>query len=410
MSLLYVTCLTSSVLTLSAISCDRFVAIFFPLRARVTKQRTGLVIGIVWVVSLLVSIPFLIYRQHYTFEWRDYIETNCVESWPSVSVYSASAGGCVKTYVSKQIYYTFVTTTLFFLPVAVMITAYSLIVWRLWVNQMPGERNQTNVSVHKKAKKKSIDGSRLVRLSLASVRVAAVIGRNGSLILGPKPFRLVSAPNAGTDGLSSGEWCSHSLLWSAVILSLFGSSPVSSRRALRPHTHALLQWRCSHHTLLRQRPAVSSTANSGDQRVLPVVVIKMVCIVLAAFVISWMPLQVIVLYSLFGHSANDSGELPKWFSSVSYFATFIAYSNSVFNPIIYGGFNKNFRQALCSIFRCENKLNLIIHRKHKSPKKSSVFTATTWSPNTNRRNKNILNNTFKTDVIELNNMDSVVNC
>ncbi len=37
-----------------------------------------------------------------------------------------------------------------------MITAYSLIVWRLWVNQMPGEANQANVIAQKKAKKKVI--------------------------------------------------------------------------------------------------------------------------------------------------------------------------------------------------------------------------------------------------------------
>jgi hypothetical protein len=73
-----------------------------------------------------------------------------------VNEFSEEKGFCVKSYPSKKIYYTFVTTTLFFIPVIVMITAYSLIVWRLWVNQMPGEANQANVIAQKKAKKKVI--------------------------------------------------------------------------------------------------------------------------------------------------------------------------------------------------------------------------------------------------------------
>jgi lipid-A-disaccharide synthase-like uncharacterized protein len=55
-----------------------FVAIFFPLRARVTKQRTGLIITGIWFVSLLVSIPFLIYRKHYEIQVR--IFHNCKQN------------------------------------------------------------------------------------------------------------------------------------------------------------------------------------------------------------------------------------------------------------------------------------------------------------------------------------------
>lgn len=64
------TCLTSSVLTLSAISCDRFIAIIYPLQARfrVTKQRTGILIILIWVTSILVSLPFLFVRKHYEFQ------------------------------------------------------------------------------------------------------------------------------------------------------------------------------------------------------------------------------------------------------------------------------------------------------------------------------------------------------
>ncbi|XP_076315533.1 RYamide receptor-like [Tachypleus tridentatus] len=208
----------------------------FPLHARITKRRTGLVITSIWCISLMVSIPFLIYRRFYSLQWKDFLESHCGESWPRKSEFDAELQLCVTSYPSKQLYYTFVTITLFFLPVVIMASAYFLIVWKLWISKLPGERNLANISVQHRAKKK---------------------------------------------------------------------------------------------------------------------VIKLVAVVLVAFVCCWMPFQVIVLYSQFGHSSSTSGELPKWFPAVTYFATYFAYSNSALNPIIYGGFCTNFRQGLCAVLLCK---------------------------------------------------------
>ncbi|XP_022238545.1 RYamide receptor-like [Limulus polyphemus] len=150
------TCLTSSVLTLSAIACDRFVAIMFPLHARITKRRTGLVISGIWWISMMVSIPFLIYRRFYSLQWKDFLESHCGESWPRKSEFDPELQLCVTRYPSKQLYYTFVTITLFFLPVAIMVTAYFLIIWKLWISELPGERNLANITVQHQAKKKVI--------------------------------------------------------------------------------------------------------------------------------------------------------------------------------------------------------------------------------------------------------------
>ncbi|CAN7938278.1 unnamed protein product, partial [Ixodes hexagonus] len=161
--------------------------------------------------------------------------TYCGWTWPTEVSWDEERGECVSATPSRKLYYLLVTVTLFFLPVAIMLTAYSLIVWRLWITRMPGERSAANINAQCRAKKK---------------------------------------------------------------------------------------------------------------------VITMVCTVLVAFVICWMPLQVIVLYSQFGDSKQRDKEMPDWFTEASSVATYVAYSNSLLNPIIYGGFNNNFRQGLCTVLHC----------------------------------------------------------
>ncbi|KAF0298585.1 hypothetical protein FJT64_004069 [Amphibalanus amphitrite] len=46
------------------------------------------------------------------------------------------------------------------------------------------------------------------------------------------------------------------------------------------------------------------------------------------------------------------GSKPSWFESVHFLAYFMAYSNSLWNPILYGGFNASFRQGFVRLFLC----------------------------------------------------------
>ncbi|CAL1263159.1 unnamed protein product [Larinioides sclopetarius] len=262
------TCLTASVLTLSAISCDRFIAIIFPLHVRITKQRTSVVISIIWLVSVAVAIPFLLIRKYKTYQWRNLVEHSCDDDWPRVEHWDAEAGLCLRSYPMKQIYYTFVTVTLFFLPVAIMIATYMLIICRLWRTQAPGESNIANMNVQHRAKKK---------------------------------------------------------------------------------------------------------------------VIKMVCVVLCGFVLCWSPMQIMVLYAEYWHSASQFGELPYWFEGFQYFSMFLAYFNSALNPLLYGGFNNNFRQGLCNVLKCTYARP--IRRPQFSQKsRTTLMSGLTGSPSSGRIN------------------------
>lgn len=88
------------------------------------------------------------------FQWRDLEEAVCHDEWPVEENWDPVLQTCIRKYPMKQLYYTFVCITLFFLPVAIMVTAYFLIIWRLWRTQAPGERNLANIHVQHKAKKK----------------------------------------------------------------------------------------------------------------------------------------------------------------------------------------------------------------------------------------------------------------
>ncbi|XP_043238964.1 substance-P receptor-like [Amphibalanus amphitrite] len=230
------TALTASVLTLTAIACDRFVAVMFPLRARrsQTGRRVGIIIAGIWVVSMAAALPLLIHRHLLEIQWKNAIEYSCQDNWPTTYEYNEEAGGCLLTQKYKHMYQTLVAVALFFAPIAVMGGAYTLIVWRLWLSPFPSQGMESQIHQSNGSKKR---------------------------------------------------------------------------------------------------------------------VVKMVVLVMVVFVVCWLPLQVISLYSMFaidtGHSAP-----PSWFESVHFLAYFMAYSNSLWNPILYGGFNASFRQGFVRLFLC----------------------------------------------------------
>jgi hypothetical protein len=57
--------LIASVLSLSAVSCNRYFGIMHPLKAKTDDGKSYLyIIPIIWAISLIVSLPSFIYRTY----------------------------------------------------------------------------------------------------------------------------------------------------------------------------------------------------------------------------------------------------------------------------------------------------------------------------------------------------------
>ncbi|KAL4240043.1 alpha1-adrenergic receptor [Mactra antiquata] len=77
-------------------------------------------------------------------------------------------------------------------------------------------------------------------------------------------------------------------------------------------------------------------------------VIAMLVTILAVFGICWLPYQIVLLYSELRVNRNTLGE---WYFTMQFLAGCFAYSNSALNPLIYAGFNKNFKEGLIGLYK-----------------------------------------------------------
>ncbi|KAK4288615.1 hypothetical protein Pmani_038363 [Petrolisthes manimaculis] len=104
-----------SAYTLVAISLDRYLAIIYPLRPRMTRCQAKIIIGVVWAMALLTTLPIpLVSGLHPIVENRVYQHYEyqvCREIWGSE--------------VLRQ-YYTMALMVLqYFIPLIVIIFTYS---------------------------------------------------------------------------------------------------------------------------------------------------------------------------------------------------------------------------------------------------------------------------------------------
>ncbi|XP_037777007.1 RYamide receptor-like [Penaeus monodon] len=73
---------TCSVYTLVAIGVDRYKALIHPLNTRWTKSRARLVIGGIWLFSVVISLVPLIVSDSVRYDWDGEWYYECKENWP----------------------------------------------------------------------------------------------------------------------------------------------------------------------------------------------------------------------------------------------------------------------------------------------------------------------------------------
>lgn len=130
-----------SILTLTVIAFDRYIAVMSPLRAGIRKQVAILVLSVIWLVSMIFSLPEAIYYEtKHVFDtqiWSKKLE--CSAEWPS------------ETFV--QLYFTLLVILQYIVPLIVISFSYIRVAHRIWKSKPPGHEMETRDhlrSIHKK--------------------------------------------------------------------------------------------------------------------------------------------------------------------------------------------------------------------------------------------------------------------
>ncbi|XP_070535482.1 QRFP-like peptide receptor [Ptychodera flava] len=131
-----------SVLTLTAVGVDRYFAVFYPLKVRVTKNRAKIVFILIWLLAGSLATTQTVFlrveKRHYDGE----IIFFCSEWFPN-SIFAR----CFELIILLVTYV---------IPLGVLCCTYSAVGLRLWGRTIPGNADQIRDQEQARAKKKMI--------------------------------------------------------------------------------------------------------------------------------------------------------------------------------------------------------------------------------------------------------------
>ena len=131
--------IASSVLSLTEIAVDRFLAVMYPLKRYISFHAAYVLIVVVWIVGIAVNSPILYAQKIIVSEEVLY----CQEIWTPVFGENAAKD------------FTIVLFVLFYaVPLLTMSVLYSFVVYKLWVRKAPGNQTTENQLRAEKSRKK----------------------------------------------------------------------------------------------------------------------------------------------------------------------------------------------------------------------------------------------------------------
>ncbi|XP_075158109.1 RYamide receptor-like [Haematobia irritans] len=132
-----------SAYTLVAISIDRYIAIMWPLRPRITKRYAKFIIVGIWIIALATALPIpIVSKLVQPGDWYEQCDRYiCKEEWPTAE---------------QNYYYTWALLTLqFIVPLSVLIFTYTRIALAVWGKRPPGEAENSRDQRMARSKRKS---------------------------------------------------------------------------------------------------------------------------------------------------------------------------------------------------------------------------------------------------------------
>lgn len=161
-----------SAYTLVAISFDRYIAILYPLRPRMTKLQAKLIIALVWLVALLTPLPTAIMSK--LEQPQDWIDMNltdrytCTEAWESNS---------------QRYHYSMALMVLqYFFPLAVLIYTYTRIAVVVWGKRAPGEAHNAR-DERMAASKRKVPTSCFIILTYIYLQISSHVFYDGKFLI-----------------------------------------------------------------------------------------------------------------------------------------------------------------------------------------------------------------------------------
>ncbi|XP_070544008.1 prolactin-releasing peptide receptor-like [Ptychodera flava] len=131
-----------SVYTLAVIGIDRYIAIIWPMKARVTKNRVKLLIASVWLASVpLASVPTA-FAEAKPFRCTDDVVYICAEWWPSTAA---------KTAIEICMF-----LIMYCLPLSALLFAYFRIGRKLWGRKLHSNQDRQMDKMYSNDQKKVI--------------------------------------------------------------------------------------------------------------------------------------------------------------------------------------------------------------------------------------------------------------
>ncbi|CAC5402403.1 NPFFR2 [Mytilus coruscus] len=150
-----ITAMCASIFTLVAIAGDRFFAIMFPLKSRITQRRVSFVMVIIWTCAAAIGMPALFFYKYTKRQWKDFLERFCSDVWPQTR---NSDGECDNGYRSKSAYWVCVLVVLNWIPMVIMIVMYTIILVRLGKRKIiPSSGALSTSAIQQRSKRKLPD-------------------------------------------------------------------------------------------------------------------------------------------------------------------------------------------------------------------------------------------------------------